>query len=56
MFLFKVMIEDVKNGEVFEFPCNEWFGDEYGGLLSRELEYTNVTVKDKDADDSEYGS
>lgn len=48
------MVEDAKTGEEFEFPCDEWFGDDSGGLLSRELEYTDVKVKDPSTDKGEF--
>uniref|UniRef100_A0A6P8J2Q7 Uncharacterized protein LOC116306425 isoform X2 n=1 Tax=Actinia tenebrosa TaxID=6105 RepID=A0A6P8J2Q7_ACTTE len=48
-FLNKVTVEDIKSREVFEFPCERWLStDEDDGLTSRELTWTNMTVKEKE--------
>lgn len=50
LYVVQVTVEDVKTREVFEFPCEEWFGDDSGGLLSRDIECSNITIKEPTAE------
>lgn len=46
-------MEDVKSREVFEFPCKRWLAkNEDDGLISRELFWSVVKVKEQEKRDS----